>query len=285
MRLLVRVLRALAPVVLLVWVAVPARAATVHVCVKWKPVYADALASLGDDYLTASPATVAAYGVKIVVDDGTNTVFSDYASDTDGCTADFTVTSGVPYTVKAISEARIYGNTLVYTAAGTTTRYATVWSGVTFAAGSGGYLLNTGDSPMSRVMGALSWALHLHSLLVSGETINVYRKTDPTSEPCPNSSCNSGGDVYYMIDLSGVDHSIYKGVLAHELGHQMFAKRTGGCDLDYDFTGVNGVYGSCPATADAHQRDSVEWQSAAVYEGFAQLYAEISFNDTRDRGA
>lgn len=277
MRALRRVCLALLLAVVVLGLSPSALAYTVSVCIDWNPVYSDADSAVGDDYITTSPADIDAYGVKVKVDDGTTTVFEGYTSDSTGCTANFTASGGVDYDVRVYGEVSINGNTLYYKLLGSGL-YSTVFDDYNFTA-DGTYTFDVPNGHLSRVMGIVSYALKNRSLGVTGETINVWRKSSSSDSPCAGTSCNSGGEIYYMIDTSGTDHSTYKNVLAHEFGHKMMFLRAGVSSISKSYTADDTT--ACPdesSNPGGHSRNSVEYHSAAVVEGYAHYYASVVFN-------
>lgn len=261
----------------------PALAYTVSVCIDWNAVYADG-PGVGDDYVNTNTADIDAYGVKVKVDDGTTTVFEGYASDSTGCTANFTASGGVNYDVRVYGEASINGNTLYYKLFGSGL-YSTVFDDYIFAS-NGTYTFDVPNGHLARVMGVLSYALKNRDLSVTGETINVWRNSDGASGPCPTTSCNNGGEIYYLVNASLPDHSTFKNVLAHEFGHKMMYLRGGVSSISKSYAADDATT-SCPdesSNANSHSRNSVEYHSAAAIEGYAHYYASVVFNQVGGAG-
>lgn len=107
--------------------------------------------------------------------------------------------------------------------------------------------------------------------------------------------CHSSGAVYQ-------DAGSRKYIIGHELGHCLFKAHNGGsgCDIDYagdsDADGCDDVMeetlpacasqqacgfaiGVSNTTAGGHQMNSREYQSSAIYEGFAHFYAAHTWNN------
>ncbi|MEZ4239467.1 MAG: hypothetical protein R3F59_25575 [Myxococcota bacterium] len=253
----------------------PANAYSVSVCVDWLPAFDDASTFVGDDWLTSSPTSVDARGILVTVQDESGTaIHAGYASDITGCTSHFEATGG-RHQVTAWSIARIHGNTLVLRPLNQpNSLYTTRWLDMEFRA-DGYYDLNAGNSRMSRVMATVTYAMFRDDLGITGQTIQMYRKASAADEPCAGTSCNTGGEIYLLAESNGVDHTKFKYVIAHEFGHRMMNLAGGISSLPFSYDAPGA--GACPG-GPGHSRTSVEWQSAAVLEGYAHYYATIVFN-------
>ncbi|MGE0825682.1 MAG: hypothetical protein AB7G75_05830 [Candidatus Binatia bacterium] len=75
-----------------------------------------------------------------------------------------------------------------------------------------------------------------------------------------------------------------KTIVSHELGHVLLKRRLGGVPtINYSYDGPAGP--RCIASATGHRLSSIEFNSAALWEGFAHAYATKVWNDPSEPDA
>lgn len=269
--------------------------------------YDDTDPTLGDDYWTSSSTfTVKATGVHIkVTQEGTGTtMFNAYAytsGTNEGCTPLLGLDNAYDYTMTVYSSAGMAGPTTVDVFDDDATPALDSYSvtGIT-------PLLvlptRTYTVPLSnrfRILAAEAFALSREHGYATNEHYISYAQACNTGSGFNGVCCHSSGAVY-----QGTGHRKY--IIGHELGHCLFKAHNGGlgCDIDYgpdadadncddvmEETFSSGEYcasqqacgfGSSAltdGTAGGHQMNSREYQSSAVYEGFAHFYAAHTWND------
>jgi hypothetical protein len=254
----------------LLWFSV-AHAAPDRLCFDYAPTYEDANGQVGDDYLRASPSTVDASGARVEVIGEAGMIWGGHLS-ADGCTPPLQLGPGRTFRAKLFSAAELQGNT-VRLRERDDTPLTWEWTGTWPAPAD----LVVGDSPMARVMGAITFALQRHSAGATGKTIVVWLKRTPTEEPCAKTSCNHKSELYFLTVPGGTDHTTVKNVLLHELGHRMMYLGMGLEPENVPKRSDAPGRGRCPG-GDGHQRNTVEWHSIALVEGFGHFYATLVSN-------
>lgn len=258
---------------------------SVRVCVDYVPRYIDAIPEVGDDRLNTSPVNLHARGAELVLRKTDNTlVWSGNLDEARACTPPLLVDPVDSYKVVVSSKAKIGSNTLVLQDADGGQLYTENINNLVLS-DPGDHVLKIADSPMSRVMAALTFGLSTQSIGVEGQTISIYGKPSRTDTPCPQTSCNQGNSIYYVIDPygDGKDHSQFKSVLLHEFGHRLMFLAA---DLSFGgipHSGKAENLGRCTG-GDGHHRNSVEWQPVALIEGFAHFYATVVLNTPKQGG-
>lgn len=256
---------------------VAARGFKAKLCVDYKPDYEDGGPEGGDDHLKDRPLSIDAIGAQFALvksADG-SLVWSGFLAETDGCTPLIEVESAVTYKAVLSASAKIRSNTIVL---GGEIPQSKEWPELTFDK-PGDYPLVAEDSVMTRVLAAISYGLFHRSAGVKDQTIEILGKP-MMADPCKGTSCNSGGKINFVVDprRPGSDHSRYKNVLLHELGHRVMLLGSGLQSSEFRRATNAPGFGRCPG-GDGHRRNGAEWQSIAIAEGFAHFYASLVLND------
>jgi hypothetical protein len=254
-----------------------AHAAPDRLCFDYSATYEDADGRMGDDFLRTKPVVVDAAGARVEVVGDSGPIWGGHLSD-DGCTPPLPLGAGRSYRAKLFSVAELQGNTIRLRERDETP-LTWEWTGSWPAQED----LVVGESPMSRVMGAVTFALQRHSAGVTGQTILIWLKRAPTEEPCAQTSCNHQSELYYLSVPGGKDHTMVKNVVLHELGHRMMYLASGMRSEDLPKRSNAPARGRCPG-GDGHQRNTVEWHSIALVEGFGHFYATLVANQPGSGG-
>jgi len=247
--------------------AILAATITPKVCVKWDIDYADASSTVGDDYFYNNGNDRRAYGVYLVVQENGITRWGPAFTDNTGCTSAITLQTGSTYLIRAFASAKIYNGSLQhlivkdynYDVVLDWNQSHSGWSDSTDKN------IIFGPDEGTNVMAAASWALYRHAAGVSSP-VYTYLIGSPW--------CKFSSPDIYLTD----DCTDYKYIISHELGHAILRAKKGLYSYpEYTFNSVD-LDCSC-VTASDHKLDSLEYQSAALNEGWAQFYAATIWNN------
>jgi len=261
----------------------------VTVCGKYDVEYQDALPLLGDDYFTDNAVDIPAWGAQLIATctscSPEVTVFDDHLpwNTPDAC-ATFQMDTEETYRVKLRTLASVRGNDIkVMNTYSQKATYVYAAGGLS-PSGTGTYTLTTNPNNHWNIMAAATFALRRHGGLATnaGEQFDIYAEDFQCSG-------NAGGCQQYVYNAAEgrFENRIFlqeenrdnKYVIGHEMGHAVLDAALGANATGDTSAAFN--TGACPG-GNGHSRDSVEFQSAALSEGFANFYAAISFNDTSD---
>jgi hypothetical protein len=248
-----------------------------RLCLKYGARYLDG-EGLGD---------IAASGAKVSVKHGAEQVWAGHLGE-DGCSPVLNVESGQAYAVELVTDLELKGNHvqlgIQQGGRGQGPSTTSVDLGSTPFNPGQARTITVPDGPSSRILAALTLGFEREAGGVTGKTVQVWRKTDPAAAPCPSTSCNNGGSLFYLgrdgAQGDRGDQTTGLNTMLHELGHKMMFLRTG-LEPDQVPRDKNAPgYGRCPGGEDeeGHRRDSVEWNSLALIEGFAHFYASVVLN-------
>lgn len=103
-----------------------------------------------------------------------------------------------------------------------------------------------------------------------------------TDEPCPGQggTCASGNRVF----LEGYEDWRETFVIAHEIGHVVGFMTDDSRSPNKSYSEVGGGSSKCASDTDNHLIPSKEYASAAAIEGFADYWAAVVFNNTKQPG-
>jgi hypothetical protein len=134
---------------------------------------------------------------------------------------------------------------------------------------------SVGPTASVRILAAASWAMAGSNGGVALNPLNSFNFF--ATSGCGNTSCESWPETGIFIKT---DHSFYKFIIVHELGHAVTEARVGAEDENDDGAALNGCNASGPDQydVDGHQMNSKEFSSQAYVEGIANLYAAAAFN-------
>lgn len=281
------------------WLVSTAYAVQVTFCVDHAVAFDDAVTSWGsfDDDYVESNADLPALGVRLKVTQvpaGT-IVFDGYTRSSGllaGCTSSaISVSSASLYSVKVISESSVNGNVLhVYKPTGAL--YSWTWDPLWSPSASPAVQTVSLDTPISaywNMLAAAEFALSRSYDTAAGYVFDLYNEDcAATSSTCfkPYSFGVAPGVYIGVGSHFGVDHHYHKNIIIHELGHAVMWRAIGSPSSG-SLPGVKygAPVGSCDSLSDdpvepqVHDMLQLEYQYAAVWEGFAHYYAASVFNN------
>jgi len=283
-----------------------------NVCVKYAIDFNDADTGVGDDVLTSN-APVPARGVTITVREGWglhHVVAHDFAETSGtyvGCLHSVGVTVGSSYLVNVQSEAKIQGNLVVVHDDDTndqTVAESWVWI-VPSTLGATKTVTTSQDDPWS-IMAAASEAVYRHTGGLTGKKWQWYDQRCPVSGSGQSANClhiaNGGWNAYACDQWNDGDtasdcdrpeqaSALHKYEIGHQLGHLASIFVSGSSSGDTGPYSNDGAIANvcnaaprdtgldpCPG-GDGHTINSQEYQSQAAYEGMADIWAAMAFND------
>ncbi len=255
--------------------AAHASSVSVTFCANYGVNYTDASASVGDDYFPSNTDKLARGArVKVIRNSDGVEVFNNYATSgaNDNCTAGMTLDTALTYTVKIVADANVDGTNYVVVRNSAT---GNVWAGTVLSAYSppgGGETkqITTALHEAWNVAAAAGWANHYRSGGMTGKTYEFR-----TGTSVGNSFQENGGSPFIYIQ-----NDTYKYIVVHEMGHEV-AFYANGSALGATTSNYSAAMDGCDTgTGAAHLFNTKEYQAAAMNEGLANWYAEITFNDT-----
>jgi len=281
-----------------------AQAATVlvKVCAKYTVDFEDADTGVGDDVLT-STAPVPARGVGIAVLNGSSFVTSGYAQvdgSNVGCLGSVALLVGHSYNIYVYSEASINGNTVTVHDNDTDDRsFAEVWS-YTVPSFNVIKTVTTSNNDQWSIMAAASEAAYRQTGGMSGKKWQWYDQRCPVSGSGQASNClhiaNGGWNAYACdrvadgdtgttndCDLTEQAPALHKYEIGHQMGHlaSFFVSGTSQNDgaIGHLCNAAPVPTGSHCGGGSGHEINSMEYQAQAAYEGMADIWAAMAYND------
>ena len=255
-------------IALLAYATAPAHALFVQAtyCVEYNIDYTDAATG---DLLTGS--TTKARGVMLRFFPDGLAPYDDYYVDWDGADPGcrtITLDDSTPYTVKVVHQAFVNDNYLRSMTTDNGAIYATTVATGHVPVNNRQYDYDIGPTNSVRNLAAATWAMQRRSVGIEWETIDLFNAT------CPNTSTSCAGSAGVWIKP---DHSYYKFIIGHELGHKLSYLANGG---NTPAKSGSANPGDCsPAYANSgHKMNSKEYQSIASSEAIAHFYSAIAFN-------
>lgn len=244
----------------------------VRFCVEYSVDFVDALSTTGDDFYTDN-TDKPARGTRLRVRaNSTNVdVFYGYTEDddpTEGCSPWLTLSDTDSYFVRAYSEAKIHGNFINVLNQDDIrighTEYSafvpTSTQTITF---------DTGVHAMWNIAAAAGQAWYRHNGGVQNATVVLLE--EGCNGPNDSGSCHGNGVAF--IGSGGVDRKVE---IAHETGHQQAWFKLVPTGKSNDPAAPQPS--ACTATL-GHVMNSIEFQSEAIWEGWAHYFAALAFND------
>lgn len=264
------------------WVSTPAWAATYSVkfCTEININFQDAEPGVGDDYVNDDTVDMKASGVRMQVRRNSDNVYlydalTAATGTSEGCTSTLTLSSTETYTIRALADGRVASdNVKVYEEAphdsdGWKLEATTLAS--TFTPTASGTATYTVTSQPWSVYAVASHGLKRGNGGIADATY-VFR-VDPDNSRGRGSVWVCEEEIIYM----GAG-SARKYVVLHEMGHAVAHYINGGASASKDYEGPSG---NCVSQPDEkHAMNHKEYQSAAVWEGWAHFYAANAYNAT-----
>ncbi|NLH49989.1 MAG: hypothetical protein GX444_15520 [Myxococcales bacterium] len=235
------------------------------------------------DYYENNAVDQKAYGIHAIFTDITDsgnpiTVKSDY-TDFDGC-VNLNLDTAKTYRIKLTAKAQLHNSNYIYAKSAYeggvqhTQIVATAFHPpISGDAGPFVYSYNS-TWKVSNVMAAAGFSVDRRPAGVSGHSVYYY--TEPCDPLEPDSACHRSEQGCFL----GAGCRDNKFCVSHETGHDLLDERKFNVDHHNTYL-LNDP--DCPCVNNGnicdHRYHSLEWKSAAVWEGFADFYGSAAWND------
>lgn len=259
------------------------------ICFDWSGVYVDR--NQGEDYLIGgtgfeSVSNDAAYASYFVLDTTSGTMVSPSSApqlNDIGCTPSMSLTVGHQFLFVAITQL-IGPNGVNFAIRDNSATPDYRWYGGSFTLTSSTSSTVKLASTVDEGTNVAAVATRMYQMTPDAPPTSLYlvsSKEGCLGNPDDASGCASGIQVYLGTDPNGTSVTLWKYIIAHELGHVVQGVLTGTWQFSYDASGQTALCG-CTQVVDtrnrAHCLNSAEFTSAAMSEGFAQFWAARLFN-------
>ena len=230
-------------------------------CLRWPMDLVDA--GFGEDYGTDPEGAWKARGGKVRIVSHDNVLFDDFL-DENGCTGTISTPYHTGFMFIGFALASVGNNTIIAKdGEGKTQSWVRL---VNEVGGTGTKYYNLAPGSLTNLVAVPAFTLARFGG-VSNEMFVVNEACYPEDDTCCN--CAAGGEIW-------ISSTQRKFLIAHEMGHQILALRTGGYDNDCDL----GISTNHPCySSSGHAIDSLEYQSCAAMEGWAHFVAVRTFNN------
>ncbi len=260
--------------------------ASVEICIRFNVDYID---RAGGDYWTSS-SDKRANGVLVQVREAESKrlVSLAYANASTGCLPRMSLARLLLYEVIAYSDALVSNNNHVtlYPSPTNKTLYQSSLVDDFHPVADGTYTFTwqNDSTNVVNIFAAAAYSIQRRWGGTKDETYYLYNQDCPgSSGSCRRNEANLNGWSQYSVVYigNGLNGNERKFIISHELGHAVSAmlsprKRP---PPDRDTSLTDGFFSTACATGSGHTFVSEEWQSGAIYEGFAQYYAATVWNN------
>ncbi|MDY7093315.1 MAG: hypothetical protein SX243_10135 [Acidobacteriota bacterium] len=254
-------------------IALPSHAYDYRFCFRWPASLADS--GFGEDYGASSNDPWRARGGRtaIVANDQLRWVGN---LDAAGCSPTLSLPIGTTFDFFLNTSAEV-GNGIkieVRDANGDLDALPILGAQPTILSGATGgvYYYVTPSTPRTTILSVAAFVLQRFNGGISQTTFTLNHRCRPITGGCCN--CSSGGEIW-LSDF-GQER---KFIIAHEIGHRLLGKWTGGYENDCDFSAPPGQ--PC-RTSSGHALTSIEFVSCGAMEGWAHFVATDAFNDHQE---